>query len=151
MTERELIKKFESKNITLASFGKRFIAYTIDDFIVAALICIAFSDFVFAANSFKESLWIFVEYLSPYIVAVKIIYHTFFVCLYGATIGKMVVKIRVICIYNGETPDFYMSLIRATVRVISEAFLFVGFIWAFVNNKRQTWQDIIAKTLVVDA
>ncbi|MDR0407478.1 MAG: RDD family protein [Campylobacteraceae bacterium] len=151
MTENELVEKFKSENITLAPLGKRFIAYAIDDFIVAVLMCVAFSSAISAASSSEESLQMLFEYLTPHFIAVKIVYQTFFVYLYGATIGKMAVKIRVIYIHNIEKPGFYLSVIRSITRVISEAVLFIGFLWAFKNSKRQTWQDITAQTLVVNA
>ncbi|MDR1461485.1 MAG: RDD family protein [Campylobacteraceae bacterium] len=151
MTEDELVKKFESGNITLAPLSKRFIAYAIDDFIIAVLMYIAFNDTIFAIGSSKESLQAFFQYLTPYLIIAKIVYQAFFVYLYGATIGKMAVKVRVIYIHNGERPDFYMSFVRSVIRVVSETVFFIGFLWAFASNKRQAWQDVVAKTLVVNA
>ncbi|MDR1554512.1 MAG: RDD family protein [Campylobacteraceae bacterium] len=151
MTEEELIKKFESENITLASFTKRFIAYAIDDFIIAVLMCMSFAGIISTASSSEENLQMVLEYLTPYFIIAKIVYQSVFVYLYGATIGKIAVKIRVIYINSGEKPNFYISFIRSVVRIVSEAILFIGFLWAFKDSKRQTWQDVAAQTLVVDA
>jgi uncharacterized RDD family membrane protein YckC len=150
MTEDELVKKFESEKITLAPFSKRFVAYAIDDFIVAFLVFIAFAGTISEASSSEENLQMVLEYLTPYFVIVKIAYQMIFVYMYGATIGKIAVKIRVIYFYSGEKPNLYISLIRSVMRVVSEAVLFIGFLWAFKGNKRQTWQDVAAQTLVVN-
>ncbi|MDR3178069.1 MAG: RDD family protein [Campylobacteraceae bacterium] len=151
MTEEELVKKFESENITLASFNKRFVAYAIDDCIVAVLVCMAFWDMILEASFSEESLRMTLEYLTPYFIVTKIVYQAFFVYLYGATIGKIAVKIRIICIHNAQKPTFYLSCVRSVTRVVSEIVLFIGFLWAFKDDKRQTWQDAAAQTLVVNA
>ncbi|MDR0579848.1 MAG: RDD family protein [Campylobacteraceae bacterium] len=151
MTEEELVRKFESEKITLAPFSKRFVAYAIDDFIVAVLAFMAFASIISEASSSEESLRMVFEYLTPYFIIIKIAYQTIFVYLYGATIGKITVKIRIIYIYSAKKPDFYISFIRSVARIVSEAILFIGFLWAFNSNKKQTWQDVAAQTLVVNA
>jgi uncharacterized RDD family membrane protein YckC len=151
MTEEELVEKFESEKITLAPFSKRFVAYAIDDFIVAVLVFIAFAGTISEASSSEENLQTVLEHLSPYFVIVKIAYQMIFVYLYGATIGKIAVKIRIIHMYSVAKPNIYTSFVRSFVRIISEAVFFIGFLWAFKGNKRQTWQDITAQTLVVNA
>jgi len=42
------------------------------------------------------------------------------------------------------------SLLRATVRIFSEMFFYFGFFWAFTNEFKQTWQDKIGRTIVID-
>ncbi|MDR2342820.1 MAG: RDD family protein [Campylobacteraceae bacterium] len=150
MTEDELVEKFKSEKITLAPFSKRFVAYAIDDFVVAFLVFIAFAGTISEASSSEENLQMVLEYLTPYFIIVKISYQMIFVYMYGATIGKIAVKIRVIYFYSGEKPNLYISLVRSVTRVISEAVLFIGFLWALKSDKRQTWQDVAAQTLVVN-
>lgn len=81
----------------------------------------------------------------------KIIYQAFFVMQYGGSIGKIVMKIRVIDINTIQTPNVMVALNRAIFRVVSELFLYLGFLWGLLNPERQTWHDKTAKTLVVDA
>ncbi|MDR0762428.1 MAG: RDD family protein [Campylobacteraceae bacterium] len=152
MTEKELVEKLESENITLASLYKRAAAHIIDDVIITFFVFFAFNDAFKTINmSSFEEISALMYYLSPYIILMKIAYQAFFVWMYGATAGKMAVKIRVISIINGQRPNILFSLIRANIRIISEAVFFIGFLWALNCFKRQTWEDIGAKTLVVNA
>ncbi|MFV0481205.1 MAG: RDD family protein [Campylobacteraceae bacterium] len=150
MTEQELAQKFEENNITLASIPKRMIAFFIDELIASVFIFIIFYDLLNSISTEDDIVYV-INYLTPYVLALKIAYQTFFVWMYGATPGKMVVKIKVIYMYTIENPNIMLSVIRACVRLISETFFYVGFIWAFFNPKKQTWQDYAAKTLVVNA
>ena len=60
---------------------------------------------------------------------------------------------KIICIdvYLLDKPKFSVSLLRAIMRIVSENVFFLGFAWAFGNSLLQTWQDKIAKTVVVNA
>lgn len=75
----------------------------------------------------------------------------FFVMQYGATIGKIMMKIKVIEISTLDNPSWLSALNRGIFRVISEMFLYLGFLWGMMDPARQTWHDKTAKTLVVDA
>jgi uncharacterized RDD family membrane protein YckC len=90
-------------------------------------------------------------YFTPYIVLMKVIYQAFFVWMYGATIGKIAMKIRIISTIDGQKPTMLSSFVRSNIRIISEAVFFVGFLWALKNFKKQTWEDIAAGTLVINA
>ena len=89
-------------------------------------------------------------YLVPVIV-LKFIYQWFFVWYYGATLGKMAVKVKVIDYNTFGRVSPFNALVRSLGRIISEQFFYVGFIVAFFNEGRQTFHDIIGKTLVVNA
>jgi uncharacterized RDD family membrane protein YckC len=151
MTEEELVEKFESENITLSPLSKRAAAYVLDEVVVTILIFFAFSDAISAAGTEQESMRLVMERLLPYIILLKIAYHAFFVYAYGATLGKKALKIRVISIHNAANPNFVTALTRSLVRVISETFFYIGFLWVFRDYKKQAWQDLSAKTLVVNA
>lgn len=70
---------------------------------------------------------------------------------YGATIGKLAMKIRVIEINTLENPNVLVALNRAIFRVVSEMLFYLGFLWAMFDPARQGWHDKTAKTLVVNA
>lgn len=84
-------------------------------------------------------------------IAMKIIYQTFFLLQYGATLGKIVAKIRVIEIATLQNPNIFVALNRAVFRVISELLFYLGFLWAMFDPSRQGWHDKTARTLVVNA
>ena len=150
MTNEELIEKFETENITLAPLQKRVLAYFVDEILVSVLFALIYLDQLPENISTEETINI-VNDLFMYIVLLKITYQTFFVWMYGATIGRIFLKIRVISTVDLENPTFFLSLSRASFRIISESLFYLGFLWAALNPKRETWHDKVANTLVVNA
>lgn len=150
MTNEELIEKFESENITLSSLQKRGFAYLIDEILISVLFAFIYLDQMPDTMSTEEMIGA-INSLFSYVIVLKVIYQTFFVWMYGATLGKIAMKIRVISIDDLEKPSFILSLSRAAFRIISESIFYLGFIWAALNPKRETWHDKVASTLVVNA
>ena len=85
------------------------------------------------------------------IVIIKVIYQSYFIWYYGATLGKMAVKIRVIDFESFSKVTFAQSVLRSSARIISESLFYLGFFLAYYTKSRQTLHDKIAKTLVVNA
>ena len=134
--------------VSLASFGKRSLAFLIDELIVSFLIIIIFYNQILNASAPEDIANLAPLFLVPQTV-IRLIYHTFFIYYYGATLGKKALKIK--CInQDKENPSFWASLSRALVRFFSEAIFYLGFAWAFFDPLRQIWHDKVAKTLVVN-
>jgi len=150
MTNEELIEKFESENITLASIQKRGLAYLIDEVLVSLLFIFIYLDYIPDNASTEETIAI-INSLFIYVMVLKIVYQTFFVWMYGATLGRIAMKIKVISMSDLERPSFLFALSRASFRVISESLFYLGFIWAMLNPKRETWHDKVSNTLVINA
>ncbi|MBN1838509.1 MAG: RDD family protein [Campylobacterales bacterium] len=150
MTNEELIEKFERENITLATLSKRGFAYAIDEILISVLFAFIYIDHI-PENTTTEEMIGIINGLFAYVVLLKVIYQTFFVWMYGATLGRIAMKIRVISTEDLEKPSFLLSLSRASFRIISESIFYLGFVWAALNPKRETWHDRVANTLVVNA
>ncbi len=145
----DIFKKLNSEGLRLGALYKRVIAFFIDEVIISILFYIIY------ANSFNRAttsamLIELINMLFLQVILLKVIYHTFFVWMYGATPGKMLLKIKIISIDGFDKPNLMSSFIRATVRIISEMFFYIGFLWAFFDRLRQAWHDKAAKTMVVD-
>jgi len=138
------------ENLTLASIQKRAAAFFIDEMLLSFLLVIAMSDAFANAKTMEDVIILTNSYVMQYIV-MKIVYQTFFVMQYGATLGKIAMKIRVIEIATLANPSFAVSLNRAIFRIISEMLFYIGFAWGMMDPARQTWHDKTAKTLVVNA
>ena len=108
------------------------------------------SDSFSKAQTVEDIILLTNNYIMQYIL-MKIVYQTFFVMQYGATLGKLAMKIRVIDIATLDNPSFAVSLNRAIFRIISEMIFYLGFLWGIFDPWRQTWHDKTAKTLVIDA
>lgn len=146
----EIEKLLNREHLHLASIAKRATAFFIDEMLLSFLLIIAMYDSFANAKSMEEIIVLTNTYVMQYIV-MKIVYHTFFVMQYGATLGKLAVKIKVIDIQTLDNPNFAVSLNRAVFRIISEMIFYLGFLWGIFDPQRQTWHDKTAKTLVIDA
>lgn len=138
------------EQLKLASIARRFIAFVIDNFLISLLfVAIIWNSFSQATTS-QEILNVTNAFILEY-MALKIIYQTFFVYMYGASIGKILMKIRIIEIKTLQKPSLAVAFNRAVFRVISEMIFYLGFLWGALNPTKQAWHDLTAKTLVIDA
>jgi len=138
------------ENLTLASTKKRAMAFFVDEMLLSFGLIFALWDAFMSAGSTEEIIVLTNSFVLEYMM-MKIIYHGFFVMQYGATLGKLLMKIKVIELKTLDNPNVLVSLNRAIFRVISELVLSLGFLWGMLNPSRQAWHDLTAKTLVVDA
>ncbi len=145
----ELQNLLHREDISLAQTKKRAVAFFIDEILLSLLLMIALWE-SFAQATTTEEIIILTNSVVLEYMALKIIYQSFFIMQYGATIGKIVMKIRVIEIATLQTPNILVALNRAIFRVLSEMFFYLGFLWGMLDPSRQTWHDKTAKTLVVN-
>lgn len=68
--------------------------------------------------------------------------------MYGATVGKMVMKLK-ITKENGAKISYSDALVREITSYLSFVVLFLGYLNVIWDKKKQGWHDKIAKTLVV--
>ncbi len=146
----KIVEKLHQEGIVLAPFSKRAWAFAIDDILISLLFYIIFFDEINGYGSDLYSLSLFMNQIFAYILLVKILYQTIFVALYGQTLGKMALKIRVVDRDYLDTPTWYEAFLRALWRVVSEIFFYLGFVWAKFNPLLETWHDKMSKTIVID-
>ena len=141
-----------SNNLQLASMRSRALAYVIDDLLMTLIIVLIFWESISALSHDMDAMThlLQAELVTPLII-LKIVYHTFFVWYFGATIGKIVAKIRVIDANEWGRVSMFSSFLRAVGRIFSEMFFYIGFLIGFFNEGRKTFHDITGKTLVVNA
>ena len=141
-----------SSNLQLASMRSRALAYLIDDLLVTIIIMMIFWESISVVSEDMDAMMYLLkaELVTPLII-LKILYHTFFVWYFGATIGKIVVKIRVIDANSWGRVSMFSSFLRAVGRIFSEMFFYFGFLIGFFNEGRKTFHDITGRTLVVNA
>ena len=68
----------------------------------------------------------------------------------GWTPGSRLTRTRIVRLVDGRAPGARWGLVRAAGAVVSETTI-IGYLWAFRDARRQTWQDKIAGTVVVEA
>lgn len=138
-------------NLELASFGSRLKAFIIDDILITLLFVALYWEKLSAYSGELMDILVIMNESVLQILLMKFIYQTFFVWYYGATVGKLVAKIRVIDYNHFGRVSLLNAFIRSFFRILSEMFFYIGFILAFFNDSRQTLQDRVGKTLVVNA
>ncbi|OCL86969.1 RDD family protein [Aliarcobacter thereius] len=145
-------KIVDPSNLQLASMRSRAFAFVIDDVIITLLITFIFWDNIMAVSHDSEAMILLMQttFVMPLIV-LKVFYHTFFIWLYGQTLGKKIAKIRIIDANNWGRVNFLSSFLRAVGRIFSEMFFYIGFAIGFFNEGRKTFHDFTGKTLVVNA
>ena len=147
---------------TLASQSKRSIAFVIDDIIVALFIFIIFYEQIIALTQvLPETLTIeswtdfsmtinqFLAQNLMVILLLKVLYHTVLIWQGGKTIGKYMMKITLVSV-EGEAVTFLQALRRAIWRMVSETFLYLGFLLAFFLPLKQTLHDKFSQSVVIE-
>ncbi|MAD41335.1 MAG: RDD family protein [Arcobacter sp.] len=139
-------------NLQLASLRSRATAFVIDDLLVTAIILIIFWENIMAVSHDVNAMMFFMktDLVMP-LIFLKFVYQALFTWYYGATVGKIVAKIKVIDADNWGRVSVFSAILRSIGRIFSEMFFYVGFLIGFFNDGRKTFHDFTGKTLVVNA
>jgi len=142
-------ERIDISRISIASKSARLKAFVIDDVLITILTFIILWQPMSSVNGDIEKMVLVINGAFWQIVVLKFLYQTFFIWYYGATIGKILTKTRVVD-ENFQRVGLNTSVIRSIVRVVSENIFYLGFIMAYFTPYRQTLHDKLAKTLVID-
>lgn len=82
-------------------------------------------------------------------VLVSLLYQITGLARRGQTIGRRIMKIRVIKELTGQPPGWGGAFIRVLVGGISGQIFYLGHLWRLWDDKKQTWHDKAAGTIVV--
>lgn len=148
----------ESKSIPIASMQKRITAFVIDDLIITMFFMIIFYDQISELfgnvteinQTSLEQINMFIAENILIVLSIKVLYHTILIWQNGMTIGKYITKIKVIDLNSEYRPSFQQAFLRASIRLISEALFYVGFIMAFFSPLKQTLHDKFSNCVVID-
>lgn len=146
--QNELLERLARENLKIASFPKRICAFLIDKLIIAFIVFIIFYQQFSTASDELEIVAILSNF-SLSLLFLEFSYHSIFTFLYGASVGKILCKIAIVDEALLDKPTLLQSALRAFMRLVSENAFMLGFAWAFSNDARKTWHDIVAKTVVI--
>ena len=145
----DIEKLLHREDFSLASISRRSWAFLVDELILSFIFIAIIWDYFVQATSMEQIISLTNSFVLEY-MALKIIYQTFFVSIYGASIGKMFLKIRIIEMATLDKPSALAAFNRAFVRIFSEMIFYLGFLWGVLNPNKQAWHDLSAKTLVIN-
>jgi uncharacterized RDD family membrane protein YckC len=145
-------------SLPIASNGKRIWSFVIDDMVVNFFLMIIFSSQITALMSGvtevnEDSIAMVNQFILDNIIivfAVKVLYHTLLIWQSGMTLGKYIMKIKAVDMFTGERLSFLQAFWRASVRLISEMFFYIGFLFAFFSPLHQTLHDKLSNCVVID-
>lgn len=119
-------------------FWKRLLAYAIDTLLIYIV-------FWLIPGIDMEDTWVNVAMFVAWTA-----YFVWMVGTYGATIGKMVLKLKIVK-ENGKRVSYSDALLRELASYLSLFVLGIGYLSIGWDPKKQGWHDKIAKTVVVAA
>jgi len=139
-------------DLQLASLRSRATAFIIDDLLVTAIILVIFWENIMAVSHDINAMMFFMktDLVMP-LIFLKFVYQALFTWYYGATVGKIIAKIRVIDSNTWGRVSIFSAILRSIGRIFSEMFFYIGFLIGFFNDGKKTFHDLIGKTLVVNA
>jgi uncharacterized RDD family membrane protein YckC len=85
----------------------------------------------------------------PWPLLISGLYYVLLWWTYDATVGQLLLRLRVVRVLDGSRPDFGRLVLRYVGYVIAAIPLGIGLIWAAFDPGKQGWHDKIADTLVV--
>lgn len=138
-------------NLELANTKKRILAFVIDYTLINILVIVLIWDKIALTDGTTESIALLLtDFIVP-VLLIEFLYQTFFVWYYGATIGKIALKIRIIDFDTLSKVSLMTSVNRSIFRIVDKhVFMLLGFLMFFFTDSRQTLHDKFAKTLVVN-
>ena len=98
------------EDLKLATISSRMLAMFIDDLLISLIVIAIFWEYIVNAESVEMAIK-GINQASGTVILIKIIYQTFFIWNYSATIGKIVAKIKVINIDDFGKPNIFVSLL----------------------------------------
>ena len=68
---------------------------------------------------------------------------------FGATPGKIALGLKIVDARTGQAPGFGQLILRFLCYFVSALPLYLGFVWAAFDRRKQGWHDKIARTIVI--
>tara|TARA_R110000737_G_C14544879_1_gene479666 strand:- start:710 stop:1297 length:588 start_codon:yes stop_codon:yes gene_type:complete len=131
----------EESDIKAPIWWKRLIGFLIDfiiiSFVYTATILIIADQFNVRLDKLYNGLVLF----SPF----YIFYYSLQEYLYQTTIGKSIVKLKVVSVKSDEKPTFFQILTRSLSRLV----FFID-VWFFFFKRPKGLHDIVSKTIVIN-
>ncbi|MGW2562895.1 RDD family protein [Streptomyces sp. NPDC001514] len=135
----------------LAHWGLRFGGYLLDMLIIAGPYYLLAGIGVGLSSSPNDSGFAVLGILGFVYLIGMFFYQLYLEGKTGQTIGKRVVKIRVLKEADGSTLGFGMAFVRKLAHFLDSLACYIGWLWPIWDSKKQTFADKVCSTVVVRA
>ncbi len=133
---------------TKAGFGARLSAWVLDGIISSIPGLLAAGILLLNGADLSQPVFFHLTLPRLLILALRVIYRVATTALFGGTLGKLMLKLKVISTETGKEPTFWQCLFRETFgKYLSGAFLGIGYLMVF--SEKGTLHDRLADTAVV--
>lgn len=155
--------------VQLASMSSRLIARLIDSVLlsVVSIILFVLAIAIFAgllgvddSGDSAGAFTLFVIFFAPLYFVALYLYEAVMIGVKGATVGKMVMKIKAVKPRNGQVPGLGAGFVRFLIPGLCGLIPFIGGLGSLVclisptfdsSGRRQGWHDKVANTVVVSS
>ena len=130
-----------------AGFGRRLGAIFYDLIVLLGILLIAGLPLPLLDSLTSDMRW--AAFIKPaYLLGVIFLYLGGFWVTGGQTVGMKAWRLRIIC-QNGQPLSWQKALARYLSACLSVASFGLGFIWAAVDRKKQSWHDKLSGTHLI--
>ena len=130
-----------------AGFGRRLGAIFYDLIVLLGILLIAGLPLPLLDSFTSDMLW--AAFIKPtYLLGVIFLYLAGFWVTGGQTVGMKAWRLRIIC-QNGQPLNWQKALTRYLGACLSVASFGLGFIWATVDRKKQSWHYKLSGTHLI--
>ena len=130
-----------------AGFGRRLGAIFYDLIVLLGILLIAGLPLPLLDSLTSDMRW--AAFIKPaYLLGVIFLYLGGFWVTGGQTVGMKAWRLRIIC-QNGQPLSWQKALARYLSACLSVASFGLGFIWAAVDRKKQSWHDKLSGTRLI--
>lgn len=130
-----------------AGFGRRLGAIFYDLIVLLGILLIAGLPLPLLDSFTSDMRW--AAFIKPtYLLGVIFLYLGGFWVTGGQTVGMKAWRLRIIC-QNGQPLNWQKALARYLSACVSVASFGLGFIWATVDRKKQSWHDKLSGTHLI--
>ena len=136
------------ENLKIAPLSKRVIAFLIDDCLISVLIFFMFFS-QFSKADDQVAVVELTRSLLIYVILLRFVYQSLFTYLFGASLGKIIMKIRIIQISDLDTPDLLNAICRSFFKELGQFLMFIGYLFALGDPFLRTLHDRIVKSVVI--
>ena len=126
-----------------AGFGPRALAFLLDAVIVTVVVVPVMVLGFGVQEMPTENSWELLVLLAVAAAAIG------FWRAFGATPGKIALGLKIVDARTGQAPGFGQSILRFVCYFVSAFPLYLGFVWAAFDRRKQGWHDKIARTIVI--
>lgn len=133
-------------NSRLAGFWLRFVAHIIDN-VTIALVDLPFRLISNSLDNGGSSALASLVYYAG--IVVSLYAYSYWTGMRGGTPLRCMLGVYIVDQNNGSFIGMRRGLIRILMSYVSAIVLLIGYFWMLGNPRKQTWHDIVAKSVVI--